>query len=178
MSLNSILCVLSPPQNPVEVPTVEIWNTTEMRLKRLPGDYKRFVNHFGSGKISNFIWIMNPASKNLHLNLLDEINPILRALRKLRESGEPCPYPIYPEPRGLLPFGKTDNGDALYWLTSGEPERWPIVINAARDPTYERFQCNMTDFLAGILTRRISCSIFPHGFPSGSPTFVSTSPNP
>lgn len=177
MSLNSLLTVLPPPQNPVEVPTAETWNATEMQLSRLPDDYKAFVDRFGTGNISGFIWILNPASQNRYLNLLVEMKPILSALRELRESGEPCPYPLYPEPGGLLPFGKSDNGDALYWLTIGQPEQWPIVVNAARDPAYEKFECDMTDFLAGILNRRIHCSIFPEGFSSGLPAFVPKPPS-
>jgi hypothetical protein len=176
MSLNSLLAILPLPQSPVEVPTTETWNATEMQLGRLPEDYKSFVDRFGTGSVSGFLWILNPGSQNRHLNLLREKEPILSALRELRESGELCPYPLHPEPGGLLPFGKSDNGDALYWLTTGEPERWPIVVNAARDPAYERFECDMTDFLAGILTQRIRCSIFPGGFPRGSPTF-STKPS-
>jgi len=173
MSLNPLLEILPPPKNPVEVPSAEDWSATETQLSRLPEDYKAFVGRFGTGNVSGFIWILNPASENRYLNLHSELKPILSALRELRESGEPCPYPLYPEPGGLLPFGKSENGDALYWLTIGEPERWPIVVNAARDAVYEKFECDMTDFLAGILSRRIRCSVFPEGFPSGSPTFGS-----
>lgn len=174
MSFNSLIDVLLPPQNPAELPTTEDWNATERQICRLPEDYKDFVGRFGTGNVSGFIWILNPVSQHRYLNLHAEIEPILGALRELRESGEACPYPLYPEPGGLLPFGKSDNGDALYWLTIGEPKRWPIVVNAARDEMYEKFECDMTDFLAGILTRRIRCSIFPDEFPSSSPAFVST----
>jgi hypothetical protein len=176
MSLSSLLTVLSPPPTPVEVPSTETWNATETQLKRLPEDYKSFLDRFGTGNVGGFIWILNPASQHRYLNLLLEIKSILTALRELRESGEPCPYPLYPEPGGLLPFGKSDNGDALYWLTAGAPERWPVVVNAARDPTYEKLECDMTDFLAGILSRRIRCSIFPEAFPNGWPTFVPAPP--
>src|ERR1035437_3681451 len=111
MSIESLLTILPPPPNPVEVPTSGNWNSTEMLLRRLPGDYKAFVERFGTGSLGGFLWILNPASKNRHLNLLREMEPILNALRELRESGEPCPYPLHPEPDGLLPFGKSDNGD-------------------------------------------------------------------
>ena len=177
MSLDSLLGTLPLPQKPVEVPTSENWNTVEMQLRQLPRDYKAFLDRFGTGNVSHFLWVLNPVSKNRHLNLLREMEPILSALRELREAGEPCPNPLYPEPGGLLPFGKSDNGDALYWLTIGEPDQWPVVVNAARDPVYEKFECDMTDFLAGILTGRIRCSVFPEGFPSGPPAFAPSSPS-
>jgi hypothetical protein len=172
MALNLLLTVLSPPDKPVEVPSTEAWKTIEKELCPLPADYKAFVNQFGTGTIDRFIWILNPASKNPYLNF-SQIKPILDGLRELKKSGEACPYPLFPEEGGLLPFGKSDNGDVLYWLTIGEPERWLIVVNAARDASYEKFPCDMTSFLEGILTRRYRCSVFPQTFPSGPTTFVS-----
>jgi hypothetical protein len=177
MSFDSVSTVLLPPANPAEIPDNEDWHKVETQLRRLPSDYKSFINGFGTGSINGFLWILNPISNNRHLNLLREMDPMLGALRELRDSGEPCPYPIHPEPGGLLPFGKTDNGDVLYWLTTDEPERWTIVVNAALDPTFEKFDTNMTEFLAAVLSRRIQCSIFPAKFPSGPPRFVSLPSN-
>jgi hypothetical protein len=177
MSLSSLTRVLPPPSNPFEIPSLDAWEPIENQIGRLPADYKAFVQQFGSGTIDRFLWIWNPFSKSEHGNLLTAKEPTLSALRELRESGEECPYPLHPEPGGLLPFGKSDNGDVLYWLTARVPEQWPVVVNAARDPAYEKFECDMTDFLAGILTRRLRCAIFPEDFPSRSPKFVSAPPN-
>jgi hypothetical protein len=172
MSLDSLLTVLAVPTNPAEVPTPGAWPAIESQVGQLPADYKSFMDRFGSGTIDGFVWILNPFSRNAHGNLLYRKEQILDALKELIESGEPSQYPLYPEPGGLLPFGMTDNGDTLLWQTVGEPDQWPIVVNAARDPTYEKFECNMTAFLEGILTRRIRCSIFPEDFPSARPSFV------
>lgn len=177
MSLDSLLGVLSPPPNPVEVPRAEDWSSVETQLGKLPDDYKAFVERFGTGTINGFMYVLNPASKNRYLNLVREMEPILGALRELRESGEPCPYPLHPEPGGLLPFGKTDNGDALFWLTQGEADVWTVVVNAARDATYETFECDATDFLAGVLTRHLRCSVFHDSFLTGPATFAPVSPN-
>jgi hypothetical protein len=174
MSLNSLLSILTPPQSPAEAPTSEDWEKIEEWLKRLPSDYRAFVDRFGTGKINGFLWILNPASANRYLNLLREMEPILNALKELRDSGEHCPYPLYPEQGGLLPFGKTDNGDGMFWLTVGEPDKWHIIVNASRDSSYEEFKCDMTSFLEGILTRQIHCSIFPDDLPSNVAEFVST----
>jgi hypothetical protein len=177
MSLASLITVLSPPQQPAEVPTADIWRAVENQLGKLPADYKAFVERFGTGTINSFIYILNPASRNPYLNLAREVDQILGSLRELRKSGEPSPYPLHPEPGGLLPFGKTDNGDALFWLTRDEPDKWPVVVNAARDPAYEKFERNATDFLEGILTRQIRCSIFHESFPGSSSAFIPLIPS-
>lgn len=175
MSLSALLTVLPAPQHPSEVPTPETWSDTERQLGQLPEDYKAFLGRFGTGTIGDFIGILNPASKNPHLNLLVKGRAILSALIELRDGGEPCPYPLFPDPGGLLPFGVTDNGDMLLWLTAGEPRRWSVVVNAGREPTYETFECDMTDFVAGILTGRLHCSVFPDLL-SSVPTFAPALP--
>jgi hypothetical protein len=171
MSLDLLLRNLSPPPSPIEAPSAEDWNIVENSLRGLPTDYKAFVEKFGTGAINQFIWVLNPTAANPYLNLLKQMAPILGALKEVRDNGEPSPYALYPEPSGLLPFAKTDNGDAMFWLTQGDPNEWPVVVNAARDASYEKFDCNMTRFLAGILTRNLRCSIFHDSFPDGEPTF-------
>jgi len=173
-----LLKILLPPPNPVEIPTAEDFDAVERQVGTLPDDYKVFLTHFGTGIINRFLWVLNPASANQHLNFLRGGEPILKALKELKSDGEYSPYPLYPEAGGLLPFGKTDNGDALFWLRVGEPNQWPVIVNAARDPDYEKFDCGMTDFLADILTRHTRCSIFPKSFPGEASIFLPTPPKP
>jgi hypothetical protein len=28
----------------------------------------------------------------------------------------------------VLPLGRTDNGDELYWVTDGDPDDWPVAL--------------------------------------------------
>jgi hypothetical protein len=97
----------------------------------------------------------------------------LAALRELK--GMPgirhVPYPLFPEPGGLLPFGIDDNGDGLYWLTTGEPDQWSIVVNESRAPEYEQFDMSVTEFLQEVLSRKTICEIFPSDFPLEEPDF-------
>ena len=39
------------------------------------------------------------------------------------------PLAIWPEPGGFLPFASTTYGDEIGWLTIGEPEGWPLLVN-------------------------------------------------
>ena len=171
MSIQRLIAVLTPPSIPLEVPELNGWSAVEQTLGSLPTDYKEFVERFGSGTIDDFLWIMNPFSANKHGNLLSAKEGALNALRELRAGGEPCPYRLYPEPEGLLPFGQTDNGDVLFWSRQGRPDDWAVVVNASREPEYEEFHFNLTDFLAYVLSREVRCSIFPEAFPSDHPKF-------
>ena len=173
MSINSLLTILPAPKIPVETPSLEDWTTVEKQIGKLPADFKIFIERYGSGTINRFLWVLNPFSVNKHANLLNRMEPVMDAIRELKKDWpEQHPYKLFPEPGGLLPFGGSDNGDTFFWQTVGEPDKWTIVVNAARDPDYELFDCCMVDFLVGILTRRIHCSIFPKSFPSEAPIFT------
>src|SRR5262249_53813627 len=53
----------------------------------------------------------------------------LHNLRELRDgNGFDIPYPIYPEEKGLLPFGTTEYFNYLCWSRVGSPAKWPVVI--------------------------------------------------
>jgi hypothetical protein len=75
--------------------------------------------------------------------------------RAQAESPERFPYPYYPEPGGLLPWGVDENGNDYFWLTKGEPSQWVVVQDEYRGNGIEVHDCSMTEFLVGILERRI-----------------------
>ncbi len=166
MTLESLYKVIAPPTLPVEAGSVEAWPVIEKAIGvTLPNDYKQYINTFGTGCIGRFLWPFNPFSEDKFLNLGYRINERLDALRELREHwDEQCPYPLYPDPGGLLPWGGTDNGDVLFWLTVGRPDDWPTVVNEARGPLYEEYQASMTDFLAKLISGEIISDIIPYDF--------------
>ena len=133
-----------------------MWEKVEERLGLgLPTDYKEFITLYGSGRISKFVWIFNPLSKRKNINLFEQVERQLSALRTLSsEFREQCPYKLFPASGGLLPVGLTDNGDVLHWLTSESPSNWSVVVNASRGPEYQRFDHSLSTFLVRILTRK------------------------
>jgi hypothetical protein len=159
--------ILSPPLVPVEKGDRNSWPSIEQTLGiGLPLDYKLYIETYGSGCLDGFIWVLNPFSSNPNLNLLHGRESALRALQVLREQkAYELPYPLFPETGGILPWGLTDNGDVLYWLTKGEPGEWTVVVNASREPRTEHYPYSMTEFLAKILGRQIVSAIFPDDFP-------------
>jgi SMI1-KNR4 cell-wall len=178
MSIERLLAILTPPPAPAETPPREGWHEVESRIgTALPGDYKAFVERYGTGSIDSFLWIFNPFSRNEHVNLIAQVQTQLDALRALRdEFGEDLPYSLYPDDGGLLPFAATDNGDVLHWKTEGTPDEWTVVVNDSRAPEYEEFRSGLTDFLSNLLTRAEACRIFPSGFPQENVTFKPVSP--
>ena len=96
-----------------------------------------------------------------------------RALRVLRADCGPdeVPYPVFPDAGGLFPWGGTDNGDAMHWLTIGTPSEWTVAINESRGPMWEEYDCSMVEFLVRLLSGDIRSEILPEGFPSASPRF-------
>jgi hypothetical protein len=150
------------------------WHEIERALGfALPADYKRLVELYGSSAIDNFIWILEPASRNEHLDLLRQMTLQLQALRQLRDQGETIPYDIESTDGHLIPWAITDNGDVCYWLRtpSAPPEMWTVLVDEARGPFWEHFSGSASEFLAAVLSGRFQSNIFPDDFPSEAPTF-------
>jgi hypothetical protein len=176
MSVAALKEVTAPPVEPAETGRREDWRQVESTLgTALPSDYKEYIDTYGTGKLADFLLPLNPFSKNPHLNLIQQVPRRLGALRELKQQGgdRACPYPLFPESGGLLPWGITDNGDVLYWRTEGRPDHWGTVVNESRGPEFEQFDEPMTDFVAGVLSKRIVCRIFPEDFPGPALAFVS-----
>ena len=172
MSIERLGEILAPPMNPIDVPLARAWSSIEKKFCKLPDDYKNFIETYGSGCIDGFIWIFNPFASNRNLNLSDQVQVKIEALNDLAKTfNEGIPFPLFPEPNGLLPFGVTDNGDVLFWQVTKDPVDWKVIINAAREPKWEKYDVGMTDLLAGLLSRKLICGIFPEDFPSNHPMF-------
>lgn len=61
----------------------------------------------------------------------------------------------------MLPWGITDNGDILYWLTKGDnPDAWTIAINESRGPLWEEFDMDMSTLLAKMVSGEVESKVF------------------
>lgn len=167
MSIEELMFVMHPPSEPCEVPKESDWITCQEALGTLlPSDYKQFVAKYGTGYIGRFIWILNPIANEPYLRLIDFGRRFLSGLDQVQRK-----YPgddnllLYPASGGILPFGKTDNGDTLFWWTEGLPETWHTGVIGARAPETFRFPGPCTTFLAKVLNGSLLCNRFPRDFP-------------
>jgi hypothetical protein len=165
-SLAQLIAIVPPPVEPMEAGSTHAFAGVEDRLALvLPDDYKQIVMAFGTGSWRDFLWVLNPFSANAHLNLLHQAARQLDAERQVKEaSPEAVPFPLYPQMGGLFPWGMTDNGNRLYWLTEGAPDSWPTIIYESRGPQFDRHELNCSDLLLSWLSGRIKISVFPDDF--------------
>jgi len=176
MTLESLSKLITPPISPVDSGTSKDWEEIEkLSGINLPDDYKQFITTFGTGQFGNFLLPFNPFSSNQHLNLLKQVEMRLDSMRKMIEiyGTDDYPYPLYPDADGLLPWGSTDNGDQLFWLTTGNPNNWSVVVHAPRDGVFEHYAESMTSFLEKLIRRDVVSQIFPKDFLENDILFLS-----
>jgi hypothetical protein len=164
MTIDTLIKVLPPPAEPYQAFSGP-WEPVEAELGLvLPQDYKDFVRLYASGYFMEFIGVYVPRSKNPHTRLEYNVPVVCRSLSSLTFLQEP-PYPFWPTPGGLLPFGGTDDGDDLFWLTREAPEEWKVVVLDRGGDRFETLDCDLTDFLAGLITGEILPKEFPDLLP-------------
>jgi hypothetical protein len=61
----------------------------------------------------------------------------------------------------VLPVGRTDNGDGLYWVTDGDPDGWPVALLESRAALQELHRMPVTGFLAALATNQLPSRILP-----------------
>lgn len=159
------MSMIAPP--PVPVGAEGDWAAAEARLGTpFPSDYREFVRRYGEGHLAGFIGVLAPFATNPYANIFDRAEQLRATELEFARCGLPTfqqesQFALFPQPGGLLQVALTDNGDTIYWLTVGTPDEWVIIVNGSRMPVYERFECSLTEFLAGIVSSEIQTNAFP-----------------
>lgn len=152
MSLAALKKVVPPPKLPDVVDFDARWKEFEKTHKRkLPRDYRDLVRTYGDGLLAGFYLLYSPLAESPWLNLAAVQERETQDLLQLRGSSpDRCPFPIYPEPGGLYPWGGDENGNTYFWLTSGPTNTWPVVQYEPRGTGFLRHDCSVTAFLTGV----------------------------
>src|SRR5215208_2656346 len=155
--------LLPPPAEPIEPGRPDGWPAVERRLGTpLPTDFKAFTERYGSGKVDDFLYLFNPFVSGQDGNLLVEKDRVLASYCQTRvRYPERLPLPPFPDEGGLLPLGRTDNGDELYWVTQGHPDGWPVALLESRATLQEVHRMPVTGFLAALAANQLASRILP-----------------
>src|SRR5262245_46890531 len=126
MTMKRLTQLVPPPSRPIEKGTPQKIATIEQRLGlRLPRELWEFGMTYGSGYFwhpTTWIQVFNPFAV-AYRKVITHRCSNLEELRSIDK-----PYPVYPVKGGLLPMGDSVDGDEVYWLTSGQPDKWKIVV--------------------------------------------------
>jgi hypothetical protein len=157
--------LLPPPADPAEPGRPEGWAEVEAALgTALPDDFKAYTEAYGSGKVDDFLYLFNPFAAGPDGNLLEETPRVLEAYAQTRARfPERLPLPPFPEPGGVLPLGRTDNGDELYWVTRGDPGDWTVALLEARAGRLELHPLPVTGLLAALAAGELQTRVLPDG---------------
>jgi hypothetical protein len=161
--LERLRLLLPPPPDPMEAGRPDGWAKVEAALGiGLPGDFKAFIELYGSGKVDDFLYLFNPFAAGRDGNLLFEKDRVLAAYAQTRAKfpGR-LPLPPFPDPGGVLPLGRTDNGDELYWVTQGDPGDWPVALLESRAARQEVHPMPVTGLLVALAAGELVTQVLP-----------------
>jgi hypothetical protein len=138
--LDALARLVPPPDDPPPPPD---WG------QELPSDYRALVERYGPGTLAGLV-ILTPGHANRYADLDRQTGELRGILKTLRERGIEPRY----EPDALLPWGVDESGNVVWWLTTGDPDRWPVVANEARGDEWQRFDGGAVAFLLALLSGR------------------------
>ncbi len=178
MDITELIALVPPPASPVATGSAEGWRAIARAIGHaLPADHRAVIGTYGAGRFDDWLTVFSPFTPDGPGNLLYEQRTILAGYRwRRRAFPDRHLLPAHPEPGGLLPFGRTDNGDELHWLTTGDPQRWTVVTFAARSATPEPFAGGLLPFLIAVLEGRQRPSWLPDDLPAPDHRFVPDTP--
>jgi hypothetical protein len=155
--------LLPPPADPVEPGRPDGWAEVETAIgTQLPGDFKAFTELYGSGMVDDFLYLFNPFAAGQDGNLLVEKDRVLAAYRQTRARfTDRLPLPPFPEDGGVLPLGRTENGDELYWVTERDPDDWPVALLESRAAFLEVHPMPVTGLLAALAANQLTSRVLP-----------------
>jgi len=151
LTIQELVAVVPPPTTPLDTDVGNWAKAEELVGFSLPSDYRDFAVLYGSGNFCDgFLNVVNPLSVVKFQQAIDYLIEVLHEVSRRRND----PYSAYPENPGLLPWGADENGNSLHWLTEGDANSWPVVIES-HEGDFERYDITMTTFLALALTNNI-----------------------
>jgi hypothetical protein len=165
MSLQELLRIAPPPNNPIHTGTKEDFLIIENQIgSELPSDYKKYIQYYGDSMWYRHIYISTPFDpvdngnysfwgwhkKNMeHLSLL------------FKNEYSWHKYPVFPEKGGIFLCGGDIFGEMIAWITEGEPDNWSVVYFNVDCALFNKYEMNITTFLLKLIKNEIHPDCFP-----------------
>jgi hypothetical protein len=130
----------------------------------LPRSFVQFVETYSFGTLGFLIFSHPSPTADGFRDLLTQIKQGREYLEDRRrtwrwEEHRGVPYPIHPEPGGLIRWGTSIDAESFYFLAqpASDPVRWPVVWHdaASADHTWNEFPGPFDRFLYELMTRRL-----------------------
>lgn len=160
MTIERLMAVVPPPAAPSEVFRGS-WEPVEAEIGRaLPPDYKELVRLYGGGSFfRDTVLVYVPGATTPGARLESQVPLICSTIAELGFDGLPCR--VWPQADGVIPIGGTNCGDYIFWLPEGEAAAWKVAVWIRGLGGLEVFDCDLTDFLAGLASSEILPDAFP-----------------
>ena len=153
------------------------WPAVEASIgSRLPADYRSLVEALPDGAFRDLVRVNRPGDQqHPGTEFLGYYAGWLDTWRAWRAAGRGTfPYPIFPEPGGLLPWATGPRMAPVFWLTGpDDPDHWPVILVDPGFQQWGRHPGPASAFLLDALTGRFDTT--PFGFTLSSddrPAFV------
>ena len=182
MAIAELMALVAPPAAPVEAGSPQGWAVIEEALRTvLPDDYKALVNRYGLGRFGGYAVPLNPFLRPPgYLHLVESGRAVLEDYEAGRAEFPEFhpPFPAFPAPGGLLPWGRDENAGLLCWRTLGPPEAWTVVLlDSHYSENCVAHPVSATGFLAGWLSGRLEVRFWPEDVgPQECPLFEPFTP--
>ncbi|MFD4303141.1 SMI1/KNR4 family protein [Streptomyces albidoflavus] len=138
------------------------WQAVEAKGFRFPGDYKRFMAHFGAGMIEDTLAVLGPpvADDVEYGSMLSETRNAC-ALWPPEAPGTAGVWPVerqLTERPPLIAWAVTTGGDLVCWLSKeDDPDRWPVAVWGRQEGPehWTIVPHGMTGFLLGLFNAEL-----------------------
>lgn len=161
-TVTKLAALLGRPERPV---TPVPWHLSRSEAGiDFPADFRDFIDHFGGGQFRRELGIRAPSAWPHEPGAPTGFKGFVWAttqdggigdyLAGAYEDGDydECPYPVYPDPGGLLLWGNTWNADQLFWLTRDEdPDSWTVAIWYRQLAEWDTFDGGFAAFLLALV---------------------------
>jgi hypothetical protein len=167
-ALSGLKSIVRPPKIPEETSSEKGWLKVQERLGlTLPADYKDLIDCYGTGFLAGWILPYNPFAKNETMNLFWILNLHHQSTNQIRGKSKSnwsivAPYQLYPEPGGLLPWGRSSSFEiTMFWQVEGKPDSWTTILYNLLRGEYEVWKYGLVDFLYRLYSRNIKSLLLP-----------------